>query len=62
MSSLAKVLTFILFFSKYIVPLLSRLMFSDGDCVFQREVTVDVWRNLTDSAREAKMPSDEFFQ
>ena len=37
-------------------------MFSDGDCVFQREVTVDVWRNLTDSARDAKMPSDEFFQ
>ena len=35
---------------------------SDGDCVFQREVTVDVWRNLTDSARDAKMPSDEFFQ
>ena len=35
---------------------------SDEECVFSKDVTVDVWRNLTDSVRDAKMPSDEFFQ
>ena len=35
---------------------------SDEECVFSKDVTVDVWRNLTDSVRDVKMPSDEFFQ
>ena len=35
---------------------------SEEECVFSKDVTVDVWRNLTDSVRDAKMPSDEFFQ
>jgi len=37
------------------------LMTSAGDCILQKDVTVDVWRNLTEELNQSKMPSDEFF-
>jgi len=36
-------------------------MKNEEDCVFEKDVTVDIWRNLTETAKNAKMPSDEFF-
>ena len=38
------------------------LMTSDGVCVLEKDVTVDVWMNLTETIKGSKMPSDEFFQ
>ena len=38
------------------------IMTSAGDCVFQKDVTIDVWRNVTEELNQSKMPSDEFFQ
>ena len=38
------------------------VMTNEEDCVFAKDVSVDVWRNLTETANNAKMPSDEFFQ
>ena len=37
-------------------------MTNQQDCIFQKDVTVDVWRNISETAQNAKMPSDEFFQ
>lgn len=37
-------------------------MIDEDDCVFSKDVTIDVWRNLTETAKNVKMPSDEFFQ
>jgi len=37
------------------------LMTSAGDCVLQKDVTIDVWRNITEELNQSKMPSDEFF-
>jgi len=37
------------------------VMTKEEDCVFAKDVTVDVWKNLTETANNAKMPSDEFF-
>ena len=37
-------------------------MLNEDDCVFAKDVTIDVWRNLTEKAKNVKMPSDEFFQ
>jgi len=36
-------------------------MTNEQDCVFQRDVTIDVWKNVTETANNAKLPSDEFF-
>ena len=41
---------------------LGGVMTNQQDCIFQKDVTVDVWRNISETARNAKMPSDEFFQ
>jgi solute carrier family 6 amino acid transporter-like protein 5/7/9/14 len=40
---------------------LGGVMTNQQDCIFQKDVTVDVWRNISETARNAKMPSDEFF-
>jgi len=37
------------------------LMTSAGDCILQKDVTIDVWRNITEELNQSKMPSDEFF-
>ena len=37
-------------------------MANEEDCVFPKDVTVDVWKKLNETAMNAKMPSDEFFQ
>jgi len=37
------------------------LMTSEGLCVLEKDVTVDVWMNLTETIKGSKMPSDEFF-
>jgi len=37
------------------------VMTSEEVCVFQKDVTIDVWKNITEIAGNAKMPSDEFF-
>ena len=38
------------------------LMANEDDCVFPKDVTIDVWKKLNETAANAKMPSDEFFQ
>ena len=38
------------------------IMLTEDACIFSKDVTVDVWRNLTEKAKNVKMPSDEFFQ
>jgi len=40
---------------------LGGVMTNQQDCVFQKDVSIDVWRNITETAQNAKMPSDEFF-
>jgi len=40
---------------------LGGVMTNEQDCVFQRDVTIDVWKNVTETANNAKLPSDEFF-
>jgi len=40
---------------------LGGVMTNQQDCVFQKDVTIDVWRNISETAQNAKMPSDEFF-
>jgi len=37
------------------------VMTNEQDCVFQKDVTIDVWKNITETANNAKLPSDEFF-
>ena len=37
-------------------------MANENDCVFPKDVTIDVWKELNETASNAKMPSDEFFQ
>jgi len=37
------------------------LMANEEDCVFPKDVTIDVWKKLNETAMNAKMPSDEFF-
>jgi solute carrier family 6 amino acid transporter-like protein 5/7/9/14 len=37
------------------------VMTNEQDCVFQKDVTIDVWKNVTETANNAKLPSDEFF-
>ena len=41
---------------------LGGIMTNQQECVFQKDVTIDVWKNISETARNAKMPSDEFFQ
>ena len=41
---------------------LEGVMTPDEECVFQKDVTIDVWKNISETAKNAKMPSDEFFQ
>jgi solute carrier family 6 amino acid transporter-like protein 5/7/9/14 len=36
-------------------------MTNEQDCLFQKDVTIDVWKNVTETANNAKLPSDEFF-
>ena len=38
------------------------VMTNEQDCIFQKDVTIDVWKNVTETANNAKLPSDEFFQ
>ena len=38
------------------------IMANEDDCVFAKDVTIDVWKKLNETASNAKMPSDEFFQ
>jgi len=40
---------------------LGGIMTNQQECVFQKDVTIDVWKNISETARNAKMPSDEFF-
>jgi len=37
------------------------IMANEDDCVFAKDVTIDVWKKLNETATNAKMPSDEFF-
>jgi len=37
------------------------VMTNEQDCIFQKDVTIDVWKNVTETANNAKLPSDEFF-
>ena len=37
-------------------------MLVENNCVFSKDVTDDVWQNITAKAKDVKMPSDEFFQ
>ena len=41
---------------------LGGMMTNQQECVFQKDVTIDVWKNISETTRNAKMPSDEFFQ
>ena len=38
------------------------IMLVEEECIFQKDVTIDVWKNMTETAKNGKMPSDEFFQ
>jgi len=40
---------------------LAGVMTAEQECVFQKDVTIDVWRNISETANNAKLPSDEFF-
>jgi SNF family Na+-dependent transporter len=35
---------------------------SEAECVFQKDVAPENWKNLTEAANNLKTPSDEFFQ
>ena len=41
---------------------LGGLMSNELECIFQKDVNNATWQNVSETVKNAKMPSDEFFQ